>query len=287
MKIDMKKKIQDNRDLLKRESNSSAQNQKRSDSRGSGAEEDKSDFSRYLKEMNSKYKVGKVSDIIKPSNQISSKPNEKVDKEIPFINKYMNKIDKNSNQGQGKDSLSSNTHISTVMTNDDNKIENNIKLNFNAGAKNGKDKVEDYDYVEALKMCVLLKNLENEKEDNDDYFETNKDEDNLVKEFDGLSQDLIDYENIEDNYDEIEPYITDYQIMKNKLMKIFGEERFNITYNILKNELKGVSFDYDKLSNLIKDSLEDKYLPNENKSQVLNNFLSRIPDLYSIVISDN
>lgn len=288
MKIDVKKKIQDNRDLLKRESNSSAQNQKRSDSRGSGAEEDKSDFSRYLKEMNSKYKVGKVSDIIKPSNQINSKPNEKADKEIPFINKYMNKLDKNIIQGHEKEYVSSNTPISTNMTsNEDIKIENNIKLNFNAGAKNGKDKVEDYDYIEALKMCVLLKNLENEKEENDDYFETNQDEDNLIKEFDGMSQDLIDYENLEDNYDEVDHYKTDYQIMKNKLIKIFGEERFNIIYNILKNELKGFSFDYDKLTIMIKDSLEDKYLSHENKSQVLNNFISRIPDLYSIVISDN
>lgn len=271
------------KDLLKRESNNSG---KRSDSRGSGAEEEKlNECIKYLREVVNKAKQGViiqynnegVTSGVVQSNRNNTNSNDLIisndkDREIPFISKPLLSYENEKN-------------------------------------KNFKMKLEK-ESVEAINMCQIMYNLKNKKEE-DEYFEGEEDKnqedldtDSLVREFEAINQ--IDTEtetkyetetqienNNETSFDgnQNNNLIVEFDCegMRSRIIKLIGKEAFNLVYFVLKKCCFEESFDY--ICNEIKNEVDIKKrsfqeLEKYSDLKMINLLYNRIPDVFSVVLCD-
>lgn len=205
-----------------------------------------------------------------------------------------------------------------------NNIKNNQNLNSNRQANPQLNiQKQNYEYWDAINMCYLMKNLDKEDDiEEDEYFDKKNDygndntdegdfeENHPIREFDGMSKDLIELDKFEDNYDEWEVYKTNSNDFKNHLINELTEKIFNICYEFMLKVLNICSynnqnnsnnkessnentdtkyflaevteFDYDslsaKLSELILSETDNKKLSNE--------IANYIPDLFSYILSE-
>lgn len=302
MKIDIKKKIFDSKELNKRDSNSSANNdkQKRSDSRGSGAEEENPQFCKFLKEMNNKFSKQNV-EIVKPANQYPSRfitdPKEDKfdkDKELQLANFKFHNFREKKEVGSNSNNIPSvhisNSDVGPQQNENVNVIENNYNFQVNANViSEPKLNNNIKDYRDALEMCVILKNLEQESNE-DEYFE-NADENTesdqvyskLAKEFEGLSQELID-----DAQDDTEADCnceSAQSSLKLRLISIFGKQLYEMICEFITSELHDdiTYFNYEELICKLMAKFNNERIKTE-KENFTSILIDKLPDIYSVIL---
>lgn len=297
VKIEIKKKM-DSKDLHKRDSNSSANNdkQKRSDSRGSGAEEENPQFCKFLKEMNNKFNKQNI-EIVRPPNQypnrfITDPKEEKFDKdkELQLAN-FKFPILREKKEVGSNSNVNPMVHISNSDVGPhvhENVIESeNFQVNANLPSEPKANNIRDY--RDAIEMCVILKNLELEANEAD-YFE-NADENiepdqsyaKLAKEFEGLSQELIN-----DAQDEVDIEYngeSSHESLKLRLTNMFGKQLYEMICDFITSELNDdiIYFNYEELICKLMSKFNNERLKTE-KENFTSILIDKLPDIYSVIL---
>lgn len=279
--------------------------------------------------------------------------------DLSNINKSVNLIENNvidNNININYKIANSNFYNQKEDLNNNNMYINTCENNYsNCNYNNYNNKlIPDRDYLEALNMCAIMKELEyesksdeeenpyfyNEKINNSNYVKNtcndkhikvskvkdnkyskkNNEEDpqtfhdNLIKEFDGISQDMIVCDKSDENScnnENINIKTSNYLTLKEKLITVLGKENFDCIYDFLKENLNDNIVDYNY--NLLKKSLSKKLLSisfnkeyvkevSESKSSIANEFdydnlnpvlsnnlsscIEKIPDVYTLVLID-
>ena len=314
---------------------------KRSDSRGSGTEDEKNkgEFSKFLKEINVKLNKGqnrilnnnevmsiinqgnlnficKDKDVssredtsIRPQNIISNRQSfetaitekdEIKDKKAVLCKKQSSNVSSNeiNNNNINTKDINIKEGISqySVMISESNYQPNAFKNNMSKPSLKEQQNAieiskpnpnpnlnENNEYYEALKMCLIMKNIENEiekdEESDEEVFEPIENE-KIIEEYSDLFDQLGEKK-------EWETYKIDYDEYKELLIKDLGEEVYNLVYDYLTEEINldsenFICFDYEEFSK----KLMTNILAKTQNCLASEKVIKIIPDVYSLILSE-